>query len=140
MDLLYLCRNRFKKNWVNYFFARTISKLVEFTPSASTNIPSKRELWIMSANFLAIYCASIPRSSSIDSPPLLDRVGLSTDTRYCTYIKYNKNILQDTILIQITYLRISPTLFIIKSAVNNACVLNISLSCSVMHLFSIEHV
>ena len=44
---------------LNIFFAHTISKLVRFTPLASANIPSKRQLLIMSANFLALYCASI---------------------------------------------------------------------------------
>ena len=48
-----------KKFSVKYFLARIISNLVQFTPFASTNIPSKRELLIMSAKFLALYCASI---------------------------------------------------------------------------------
>ena len=51
---------RFKKNnLVKYFVACTFSKLTQFTPFASINIPSKRELLIISAKFLALYCASI---------------------------------------------------------------------------------
>ena len=41
-------RNSYKKS----FFARTTSKLAKFTPFASIHIPSKRELLIISANFL----------------------------------------------------------------------------------------
>ena len=48
-----------KKFSVKYFFACTISKLAQFTPLASSNISSKRELLITSANFLALYYASI---------------------------------------------------------------------------------
>ena len=45
---------------MKYFFACTIPELVQFTPFASTSIPSKKELLILSAKLLAIYCASIP--------------------------------------------------------------------------------
>ena len=42
-------RNSYYKK---YFLARTVSKLAQFTPFASINIPSKRELLIISATFL----------------------------------------------------------------------------------------
>ena len=48
-----------KKVCGKYLFARKISKLAQFTPFASTNIPSKRELLKISAEFLALYCTSI---------------------------------------------------------------------------------
>ena len=48
-----------KKMELNIFIVHTISKLVQFTRLASTNIPSKRELLKMSAKFLALYCAFI---------------------------------------------------------------------------------
>ena len=41
------------------FFPRTISKLAQFVPFASINIPSKRELLIISTKFLPLSCASI---------------------------------------------------------------------------------
>ena len=44
-----------KKIWVKYFFARTISKLVQlFTPLPSTNIPSQKGILITSAKLLAL--------------------------------------------------------------------------------------
>ena len=49
---------------MKYFFARTISKLVQFTPFASINIPSKREL-LISAKFLHLSCTSIHKSSFV---------------------------------------------------------------------------
>ena len=49
---------------MKYFFARTISKLVQFTPFASINIPSKREL-LISAKFLHLSCTSIHKSSLV---------------------------------------------------------------------------
>ena len=48
-----------KKLGVKYFFAHAISKLAQFTPFASVNIPSKRDLLIISAKILALYYASI---------------------------------------------------------------------------------
>ena len=49
----------FRNSYKEYFFARTVSKLAQFTPFASINIPSKRELLIISAKCLPLYCASI---------------------------------------------------------------------------------
>ena len=47
---------RLKKYFIkNLFFARTISKLVEFTPLSSTNIPTQIQLLITSVKFLASY-------------------------------------------------------------------------------------
>ena len=64
--------NKFRNLLVfNIFFARTISKLIQFTPLSSTNIPSKKELLIIGAKFLAIYCASIPRSSLVAPSTLM---------------------------------------------------------------------
>ena len=40
-----------------------MSKLAQFTPFSSINIPSKWELLIISAKFLPLYCASIYKSS-----------------------------------------------------------------------------
>ena len=56
-------RNSYKKT----FFARTVSKLAQFTPFASINIPSKRELLIISAKFLPLSCASIHKASLLES-------------------------------------------------------------------------
>ena len=44
----------FKNSDKKYFMARKISKLAQFTPFVSINIPSKRELLIMSAKFLPL--------------------------------------------------------------------------------------
>ena len=48
---------------MKYFFARTVSKLEQFAPFSSRNIPSKWELLIISAKNLPLYCASIYKSS-----------------------------------------------------------------------------
>ena len=50
---------RFKKIWVKYFFCTHNLQVRAIYTFASTNILSKRELLIMSANFLALYCSSI---------------------------------------------------------------------------------
>ena len=56
----------FRNSYKKYFFTRTVSKLSQFTPFASINIPSKRELLIISAKVLPLSCASIHKSSLID--------------------------------------------------------------------------
>ena len=48
----FICPLSIQKSFqLNIFFASSICKLVQFTALASTNIPSKRELFITSANF-----------------------------------------------------------------------------------------
>ena len=46
-------------------FLHAVSKLAQFTPFSSINIPSKWELLIISAKFLPLYCASIDKSSLV---------------------------------------------------------------------------
>ena len=55
----------YSKRSLHYFFARAVSELPQFTPLASTNIPSKRWLLKTSAKFLVLCCASIPISSLV---------------------------------------------------------------------------
>ena len=57
----------FRNSYIKYFFAHTVSKLAQFTPFSSINIPPKWELLIISAKFLPLYCASIYKSSLIES-------------------------------------------------------------------------
>ena len=52
----------FRNSYMKYFFARTVSKLAQFTPLSSINIPSKWEFLIISGKFLPLYCASIYKS------------------------------------------------------------------------------
>ena len=59
----------FRNSYKKYFLARTISKLAQFAPFASINIPSKRELLLMSAKFLPLYCASMYKSSLVIPSP-----------------------------------------------------------------------
>ena len=56
----------FRNSYKKYFLAHTVSKLAQFTAFASVNIPSKRELLIMSAKFLPFSCASIHKSSLVE--------------------------------------------------------------------------
>ena len=58
----------FRNSYMKYFFARTVSKLAQFTPFSSINIPSKWELLIISAKFLPPYCASMYKSSLMLPP------------------------------------------------------------------------
>ena len=60
---VFMFEQNFRNSHKKYFLARTVSKLAQFTPFASINIPSKRELLIMSAKFLPLSCASIYKSS-----------------------------------------------------------------------------
>ena len=53
----------FRNSYMKYFFARTVSKLAQFTLFASINIPLKWELLIISAKFLPLDCAYIYKSS-----------------------------------------------------------------------------
>ena len=55
----------FRNSYMKYFFARTVSKLGQFTSFSSINFPSKWELLIISAKFLPLYCASIYKSSLV---------------------------------------------------------------------------
>ena len=57
--LRFMFEQIFRNSYMKYFFERTISKLTQFTPFASINILSKRELLIISAEFLPLSCASI---------------------------------------------------------------------------------
>ena len=61
----------FRNSSKKYFMARTVSKLAQFAPFACINLPSKRELLIMSAKFLPLSCASIHKSSLVRS--MIDR-------------------------------------------------------------------
>ena len=55
----------FRNSYKKYFFACIVSKLAQFTPFESINIPSKRELLIISATFLSLSCASMHKSSLV---------------------------------------------------------------------------
>ena len=61
----------FRNSSKKYFLARTVSKLAHFTPFASINVPSKRELLIMSATFLPLSCSSIHKSSLVERLAIL---------------------------------------------------------------------
>ena len=62
---VFMIEQIFRNSYKKYFFARTVSKLAQFTPFAFINIPSKRELLIISAKFLPLSCASIYKSSLV---------------------------------------------------------------------------
>ena len=62
----------FRNSYKKYFLARTVSKLAQFTPFASINIPSNRELF--EGKFLPLSCASIHKSSSVIIPVARDGV------------------------------------------------------------------
>ena len=69
--LEFMIEQIFRNSYKEYVFARTVSKLAQFTPFGSINIPSKRELLIISAKCLPLYCASITSIYSLTWLPLL---------------------------------------------------------------------
>ena len=50
---------------IRNIFLHAVSKFPKFTPFASINMSSKRELLIISENYLPLSCASIHKSSLV---------------------------------------------------------------------------